>query len=514
MQRRSGALLSSGWFITVTSLVAIAALVVMLWNPFDQRSHAGKTLVFDCAAGMKKPVEKIIRQYEKEFGVTVKPTYGGSGAMLEKVKLHGGDLYLSADSFHMNLAIKDGAVKETIPIATLRPTLVVQKNAQAKLEKQGAPISSLQDVLREDFKVVIANPTTTAVGRLAKEMLEEAGLWDALEARRASSGKVVWLATVNLVAQEVAIRDDSIGIIWDATAHDYQDLQAIPLAEAKDLRETMSIGVTAKSRDPAAALHFARYLSSRDKGLPVFAEHYFEPIADADVWEHQPRIRIYSGTMLQDGLRPVLQAFEEREGVHIETKYSGCGILTADMDTVRGTRNFPDVYVSCDISFARKVKDDFDAALSILQNDMVFLVQHGNPKNVKAELTELERTDLKTGVPHKDKSAMGKIFDDVVVSQKIKAHYSLIANSGHALITQMLAGALDLAVVGRSNANNSAESREKLQVIEIAGPILTQTFQIARNSKQKHLLERLRAAVIAPESMERFRKLGFKTELP
>jgi len=512
---RRGRILGSSWFITLGSLAAIAVLVALLWNPFDRRSHAGKTIVFSCAAGMKKPVEKIIRKYQEEYDVTVKPTYGGSGAMREKIKLHGGDLFLSADAFHMNLAIKEGVIKETIPIATIRPVLVIQKKAQEALQKSGQAVTGLSDLLREDLKAIIANPTKTSVGRLTKEMLEKAGMWPAFEKRRESSGKVVWLATVNEVALQVSIREDAVGIVWDATALEFDELQQIPLPEAHDLIETMSIGVAANSTDPTAALHFARYLSARDKGLPIFAEHHFQPIADADIWEHQPRLRVYYGTMLQDGLQPVLKAFQEREGVTIETKFNGCGVLVADMATVRGRRTFPDAYVSCDITFAHMVKDDFYAAQAILQNDMVFLVQRGNPRGIKADLHELERTDLKMGMPHPTNSAMGKITADVLDRQGIKPASTMVQfNSGHALITQMLTGALDLSVVGRSNASNSAESREKLEIIEIAGPILTQTIQIGKNSPHKHLLERFRDAVVAPESMKRFRELGFKTEVP
>jgi len=219
--------------------------------------------------------------------------------------------------------------------------------------------------------------------------------------------------------------------------------------------------------------------------------------------------------MLKDGLQTVLKEFQEREGVTIKTKYNGCGVLTADMATLRGDKDFPDAYVSCDITFAHQVKDDFYTAQAILQNDMIFLVQRGNPQNVKADLHELERTDIKMGMPHPEMSAMGKVTSDVLDRQGIKPAATMVyMNSGHGLITQMLTGALDLSVVGRSNANNSAESREKLEVIEIAGPILTQTIQIGRKSPHKHLLERFRDAVVAPESIKRFKDLGFKTEVP
>ena len=54
--------------------------------------------------------------------------------------------------------------------------------------------------------------------------------------------------------------------------------------------EQATLGIAVASRDPAAARHFARYLTARNRGQPVFKAHFFEPIENADAWEDGPKL--------------------------------------------------------------------------------------------------------------------------------------------------------------------------------------------------------------------------------
>jgi ABC-type molybdate transport system substrate-binding protein len=176
--------LSNPFFVTGTSLAVLAGLALLLWAPWSQTS-AGTTqpLRFYCAAGMTKPVEEVIRQYGEEYGVPVEATYDGSGKLLATIAVSGGqgDLYLSADSSHMRKARQDGLVAETIPVAVIRPVLVVHPETQKALRQQGKPVTGLADLERDDLKVVIANPEAASIGQLTREVFESLGVWKKLE---------------------------------------------------------------------------------------------------------------------------------------------------------------------------------------------------------------------------------------------------------------------------------------------------------------------------------------------
>src|SRR5207302_1469492 len=88
-----------------------------------------KTLRFYCSAGMTKPVAELVSEYEKLYGVRVEVSYEGSGKLLSTIRTSGGqgDLYLAADANNITEARKEGLIAEVLPVAQLRPVLVVNQ---------------------------------------------------------------------------------------------------------------------------------------------------------------------------------------------------------------------------------------------------------------------------------------------------------------------------------------------------------------------------------------------------
>src|SRR5439155_24318026 len=147
------------------------------------------------------------------------------------------------------------------------------------------------------------------------------------------------------------------GIVWDATVAQCEgDLERITLPELKDVRGDVCVGVLHSCDRPASALHFARYLAARDKGLRIFADKGYQPV-DGDLWEGgEPILTLYAGAMLRPAIEETIDAFAEREGIprgNIRCIYNGCGILVSQMKT--GQR--PDAYFACDATFMKEVKD-------------------------------------------------------------------------------------------------------------------------------------------------------------
>ncbi len=534
-RRRSFGFLSDVWLVGGTSLLAIVVLSVMLWSPWSRQGIAGGTkLRLYCAAGMMKPVSKIIADYRKEYSVTVQPTYAGSGALLSTMRAAGGagDLYLSADELNMRQARDAGLVAETIPVAVIRPVLVVHKRTQRALRAQGKPVTSAADLLRPDLKVVLADEARTSIGQATRRALAPTGLWAELEKRRKDGGaRVSTAGTVNEVGVTVQAGADFIGVVWDAVAAQFKDLEIVEAPEFKGVSEHVMVGVLAGSKQPTAALQFARYLTARDRGMKVLVDHHFTPISDADVWEPRPKIHLAAGAMLRPGVIDVLKAFEKREGVTVQTSYNGCGVLVAQMRSIKAGQqpdNFPDAYFACDRPFLDEVQQWFDAGVAISQNDAVLIVPKGNPKKVESTrddpLGALARPDLRVGLAHPKNSALGKLIDDLL--RELNLHEKVYAEgwqnrvvhseAAHTLVNWMLVGKdggpLDVAVVYRSNVLSTPENAGRLEIIPIAHPgaHAVQPFAIASESQHRYLLRRLREAIVSGDSARHFRSLGFE----
>jgi ABC-type molybdate transport system substrate-binding protein len=345
-----------------------------------------------------------------------------------------------------------------------------------------------------------------------------------LDRQSAAGSRVSSVGTVTEAAQAVKIGAADATFVWDATARQFElEVVELPELQARTQEEAVLGVVTASSR-PTAALQFARYLTARDRGEKVFQKYYYETLADADVWELRPSLVLMAGAMLRPGIHDVVQSFSEREGVEINTIYNGCGILVAQMQAMRSGKagpsaHFPDAYFSCDISFMNKVQQWFEASTNISRNDMVLCVPKGNPKQVKS-IEDLARLDLRIGLGHPVNSALGALTDDLL--KKLQLHGKVYdparktptvqASAADMLINQMRAGALDLIVVYRSNVLSDPENAEKyLDIVEmnLKEAIAIQPFAVAKETQHPYLMRRLLAAILAPESKERFVKKGF-----
>ena len=316
--------------IMLASLLGLAAMVVMLFQTDrPQRREDGngepsaitEPLVLFCAASNRAVMEAIRADYETEFGRSVQIQYGPSQALLSSIEVSGsGDLFLPADDSFLKIAAEKKLIAEQIPIARMRAVIAVRKgNPKA--------IATLADLLKSDVRLVQASPDAAAIGKVTRETLRSAGLWESLD-----KATIAYRTTVTDVANDLIVGAADAGIVYDAVLHSYPDLEAIRVPELESAVSQVSIAVIAASKQPMEALHFARYLADKDKGLKQYAEHGFQ-VADGDEWRDVPELSLFAGSMLRPAIDDTIAAFEQREGVRVSRVYNGCGMLVNQLRT-------------------------------------------------------------------------------------------------------------------------------------------------------------------------------------
>lgn len=499
MDRRGG--LHPGLLALLASAGLVAGLLsLLIWDPWRPppiaRAHP---IMMYCAAGLRAPVEAIAREYERTYGVIVQLQYDGSGTLLSSIRTaKTGDLFLAADETYIAKAREYDLVAESMPVARLRPVIAVSK---------GNPkgIVHLDDLLRDDVRVALANPDQAAIGKSVRQLLEKTGQWRAL----ASHAKVL-KPTVNDLANDLKIGAVDATIVWDATVRQYPELEMVPDPSFDSAIETVTLSVLKSAADPSAALRFARYLAARDRGLLQFQRLGYQPVA-GDEWTAAPDLHLYCGAMLRPAVEQTLKDFEKREGVRITTVYNGCGILTAQMRS--GDR--PDAYFSCDNSFMSTVADLYLSPTEVSTNDLVILVPKGNPKSIH-ELVDLTRPGLRLGLGHPEKSAMGlltqRLLEQAGLLAAVSANKQLDSPTGDYLVNQIrvtTAGSLDAIIAYRSNA---AFVRDHLDVVEINYPLAraVQPYAVGKDTRYPQLMRRLQDALTSAESRRRFQDIGFQ----
>jgi molybdate transport system substrate-binding protein len=493
--------ISTGRNVVVLSIIAVAGLVLLLrWNP-EKQANASEpnTLVLYCAAGIKPPVEAAAKKYEEEYGVSIQLQYGGSGTLLSNIKVaKRGDLYLAADDSYLEIARGEGLAAEGIPLAKMVPIIAVQKGNPKKIE-------SLDDLWREDVRVVLANPDAAAIGKITRKLLEKLGKWESLKIKTK-----VFKPTVNDQANDVKLGTMDAAIIWDAVANQYPELEIIRVPEFAQVEQLISIGVLHSSKRPTAALRFARYLGAPNKGLRDFARLGYEPI-DGDVWEEHPNIALFSGGVNRLAIQESIREFEEREGVTVLTSYNGCGILVGQMKA--GQR--PDAYFACDVSFMTEVQDLFLDSMDIAATNMVIVAAKDNPLGLNT-LEDLTREGLKLGVANAKQSALGALTERLLIEagllDGVMVNVKSQTPTADLLVNQMRTGSLDAVIVYEAN---TPMVRGKLEVIPIEHAMANarQPIAIGKDSKYKYLVGRLLDKIRSDESKKRFEWAGFRWQV-
>ncbi len=492
--------------LIVSSCILLAGMVFLLVRDDQSTSITNaegdtvQPLVLFCAASNRAVMEAIRGDYEAEFDRPLQIQYGPSQTLLSSIEVSKtGDLFLPADDSYLDMASDKELVAEVIPLAKMQAVIAVKKGNPKSIQ-------SLSDLLVEDIRFIQANPEAAAIGKLTRRVLSEMGLWEDL-----NDATIATHTTVTDVARDIDVGAADAGIVFDAVLHTFDGVDFVEVPELTDAKAKISIGVIASSKQPQAALHFARYAAAKDRGMKRYREFGFR-VSGNEAWSAKPELSIFAGSMLRPAIEDTITEFEEREGIRVNRVYNGCGILVANMKS--GQR--PDAYFACDSEFMDQVTDLFPERVNVTENQLVILVQKGNPKNITT-LKDLTRKGLRIGVGHEKQCAMGwltqKTFREGGIQTKVMDNVTVQSPTGDMLVNQMQAGSLDAAVAYLSNAAGAAEFLDAYPITGISCSTATQPWAVATDSKYPETASRLFQLICSAKSQDGFVAEGFRWKL-
>ena len=484
----------SGFGLTIlVSVLVCGGLVYLLMPGADDPIAGDESIVMYCAAGISKPVQQILDEYERQYGVTIQVQFAGSGQLLSSIKTGGGDVYLAAAKTYLVGARKQKLVREIIPLARQHPILAVQTGNPKQ-------IRTIDDLLQGDIRSVQADADRTAIGRVSKKLLTP-DVWEELVQQA-----TVQRATVNEVANDIKTGVADAGIIWNATADQYPDLEIVEVPALAQSPNQITMGILSSSRQPKRALHFARFMSARDRGLLQFTKFGYQ-VVDGDKWAEQPEITFFAGGLNRLAVESAVERFSKREGANVITKYNGCGVLVGEMKV----GSHPDLYFSCDTSFMEKVQHLFHASQDVSSTRMVIAVQKGNPRQIQT-LQDLTQADLQLGLCDPDKSALGSLsallLDQLQILKAVRANQVYSSATAAELVSALVIGKIDAAIVYEANVVKQAHALDSI-AIEDDRALAIQPIAIGRESDQPQLSARLMEAILSVENKAAFDEYGF-----
>ncbi|MCA9218316.1 MAG: substrate-binding domain-containing protein [Planctomycetales bacterium] len=489
--------------VVVIGSIALLAMLSLAMFRSDKKDATtpGMTLRIHCAAGISVPMQEIMEQYANEYGVQFETNFQGSGQLLTSLRLdkEEGDLYLAADVSYMDEAKKLSLIDEVAPIAWQSPCIAVRK---------GVSVSSLEDLLADDIKISLADPKVAAISRVAKKMLENAKTSDRWAALFQKA--TVTRSTVNEVANDIKSGAVQAGIVWDATAAQYDELEIVRVPEFPPAQKQISLAVLRSTSDPTQTLHFLRYVTSRDRGLPVFAKHGYQTVK-GDAWSEHPELTLFTGGLMHPAIQETIDNFEEREGVSVSQVPNGCGVLVA---SIRSGQH-PDAYFACDTSFMDMVSDLFPQPQDVSGTEMVLITKRGGNYESLTNVDELANSNLRLGLCNPEHSALGDLSKRLleargqwqpIIDKELVVDWPSTADR---LVESVVLGAMDAAIVYRANTTRQAD---KLNVNSIDDPAAhaIQPIAVGVDSNYPLLMARFVDAIRSADSRTRFEDLGFE----
>ncbi len=254
----------------------------------------------------------------------------------------------------------------------------------------------------------------------------------------------------------------------------------------------------------------------------MFEEKGFE-VVEGDVWEEHPELTFYAGSVNRRALEPILREFQIREGVTVNTKFNGCGILTGDMKIIKDQdpkRGFPDIFMACDVYYLNTVKDWFQPGINISDTDIVIAVPKDNPKNIRS-IQDIAKPGVRLVVGQPQQCTIGvltrKLLEDEGVLDEIEKNRNIVAEvtSSALLLSSVIASDNATPTADATLAYNTdcQAEKDKLQIIPLHSPgaKAIQPYSIAKTSEKKHLAGRLYQAIA--RSRDKFEAVGFNWRL-
>jgi molybdate transport system substrate-binding protein len=224
-------------------------------------------LLIYCGITMVNPVKEIANLLEPELGVRFLITQGGSEDLYQSLKAaQKGDIYLPGSASYRKRHLEEGLLGEYVSVGYNQSALFVQKDNPLKLS------ASLEHLRNPGLRVVIGDANSGSVGREAKNLLEQAGIYE--EVRK----NAIFLSTDSRNTNNALKNGEAdIAINWRATGffsenRDFVTVLDLPRDVAKP--KELQMNLLSFSGHPEKARAFMQFAAS-EPGQAIFRKYGF-----------------------------------------------------------------------------------------------------------------------------------------------------------------------------------------------------------------------------------------------
>ncbi len=224
------------------------------------------SLLVYSGAGLRKPMDEIGQVFEEKYNIMIEYSYAGSAQNLSQIELTGqGDAWTPGDVYYGQAAQEKDLIVSMVNFAYHIPVIAVP-------EGNPANIHSLEDMAVPGLKIVLGDPEAAAIGKTAKKMLTENGLYEAV-----SANTVATTATVNELLVYLSMKQADCTIIWEDNVQGVEDVEMIQIPDESNQVKTLPVCVLKTSEKLELAQQFADFVAGPE-GKAIYEKYGFQVI--------------------------------------------------------------------------------------------------------------------------------------------------------------------------------------------------------------------------------------------
>lgn len=258
--------------VLISVLVFIIVSIISMGCGQKQQNNASsnqekKSLLVYCAAGVNKPMEEIGKAFEEKYGVKIEYTYANSSDLIGQMEVsHKGDLCVLASDEDYETANKKNLTLEKTDLVYHVPVIAVPKG-------NPAGINSINDFSKSGVKIILGDPKTSPLGKLATKLFTKAGIEKQVEGNVVST-----VTTVNEIVTFLSMKKADASIIWEDNAlNAAKNIDLIQIPKDQNLIKVVPISTLKSSKDSELAKKFMDYTASSE-GKAIFVKYNLKPV--------------------------------------------------------------------------------------------------------------------------------------------------------------------------------------------------------------------------------------------
>lgn len=229
----------------------------------EQASLEGKELNIYCGAGMTDPFQEIADAFEAETGCTMNVTFANAAQIQTQITTtEEGDFFIAGSADELK-PVADYVEQQTDLVKHI-PVLAVPADNPKN-------ITGLADLANCE-RVLVGDPESTPIGKIAQNALTKLGLWDAMMANNV----LTTTTTAPQISTALANNEGDAGIVWKENVTD----DGAVIIETTDLDafvKTIPAAQLTCAADADAVAAFSEFLQT-DTAWDIWAEYGYERV--------------------------------------------------------------------------------------------------------------------------------------------------------------------------------------------------------------------------------------------